>query len=115
MGQCLSTGQIQRIDDIVLRTDDGSDRFLGITVYPIDTGARETAQLLLFGADVTGRRIMERQLGEAQKLEAIGQLAAGVAHEINTPVQYVADNLRFLSDAYRDCTELFLARARRSL
>jgi signal transduction histidine kinase len=49
--------------------------------------------------DVTDRKRLERQLLQAQKLEAIGQLAAGIAHEINTPTQYVADNMRFASQA----------------
>jgi signal transduction histidine kinase len=42
----------------------------------------------------------QSQLVEANKLESIGQLAAGVAHEINTPVQYVADNAGFLKEAF---------------
>jgi PAS domain S-box-containing protein len=48
------------------------------------------------------RQMMEVQLRQAQKLEAIGQLAAGIAHEINTPVQYVGDNTRFLQDSFQN-------------
>jgi signal transduction histidine kinase len=44
---------------------------------------------------------MEAQLRQAQKLEAIGQLAAGIAHEINTPMQYIGDNIRFLEESFQ--------------
>lgn len=44
---------------------------------------------------------------QAQKLESIGQLAAGIAHEINTPIQYVGDNTRFLQDSFHDLIRLF--------
>ncbi|MGP8247167.1 MAG: ATP-binding protein [Bryobacteraceae bacterium] len=49
--------------------------------------------------DVTERRLQESQRAQAQKLESIGQLAAGVAHEINSPIQYVGDNLRFIQES----------------
>jgi PAS domain S-box-containing protein len=55
------------------------------------------------------RAAMEIQLRQGQKLEAIGQLAAGIAHEINTPIQYISDNIRFLQDAFNDLTKVMEA------
>lgn len=42
------------------------------------------------------------QLIQASKMESLGTLAGGIAHEINTPIQYIGDNLRFLSDGFSD-------------
>ena len=56
--------------------------------------------------DVTERNRLEIDLRHAQKLEAVGSLAAGIAHEINTPIQFVGDNIRFLLDAFADLTKL---------
>ena len=45
---------------------------------------------------------LEEQYRQAQSLESIGQLAAGIAHEINTPIQYVGDNVAFLKNVFAD-------------
>jgi C4-dicarboxylate-specific signal transduction histidine kinase len=51
-------------------------------------------------------RRMQAELQQAQKLEAVGRLASGIAHEINTPIQYIGDNTRFLEEAFGAICEL---------
>jgi len=69
--------------------------------------------------DITARREneaewekMEVQLRQSQKLESIGQLAAGIAHEINTPIQFIGDNMRFIKEAFDDIQRLYDTRRR---
>ena len=56
--------------------------------------------------DVTDQRRLENDLAQAQKLESVGRLAAGVAHEINTPVQFVSDSVSFVREAMDDLSEI---------
>lgn len=64
-----------------------------------------TGAVLTF-RDVTDKRQLQARLLQSRKLEAIGQLAAGIAHEINTPIQFIADNNRFLQDAFGDILDI---------
>ena len=52
---------------------------------------------------------LERELSQAQKFEALGTLASGVAHEINTPIQYISDNVRYLQDTFGELIGLLIS------
>lgn len=63
------------------------------------------------GAVLTFRNLTEQRLKEANrihsmKLESIGELAAGIAHEINTPIQFIGSNLSFLKEGFQDLHDL---------
>lgn len=75
----------------------------GIAIYSV---IGEVDHLDGFIIDRSKRKQLEHELAKAQKMEAVGQLAAGIAHEINTPIQFVGDNLHFLSDAFSEIGEL---------
>ncbi|MEX2494365.1 MAG: PAS domain S-box protein [Nitrospirales bacterium] len=101
--QCLDTQQIIHLDNLPYTHPSGKKGFLGITITPIrGEEAGKISEFLVVGADITEKKHLQGQLALAQKMEAIGQLAAGIAHEINTPTQFVGDNLRFLIESFRD-------------
>lgn len=101
--QAMQPGQMT---DVKYLRADGKERFLEITVSPYAGQDGSQSGFLLVGVDVTERKVLESQLGNAQKLESIGQLAAGIAHEINTPTQYVGDNIKFFQESFEDVTTL---------
>lgn len=75
-----------------------------ISVLSSEDGVFEGVVFL--ATDLTSRKELERQLLQSQKLESVGHLAAGIAHEINTPIQYVRDNTLFFRDEFSNLKSL---------
>jgi len=93
-------GSVQSFESEFYRRD-GSKFWLAMSARAI----RENGVVVRFDGmceDITERKLLREQLLQAQKLESVGQLAAGIAHEINTPTQYIGDNVRFLQDAFHN-------------
>jgi PAS domain S-box-containing protein len=112
------------------RRKDGSTFWVGIFLAPVRNTTGAITHYVAVGADITKRladaenqrRLQEQLVAEmrerermavelqlAQKLESVGRLAAGIAHEINTPVQYVSDSLHFIESATTDLSGLLEA------
>ena len=90
-----------------LRSKDGSWRWIhccGRTVASNEFG--EPQRVAGVHLDVTERKEAEIRLAAAQRLESVGKLAAGVAHEINTPIQFVNDSVYFIRDAVHELLQL---------
>ena len=103
---CKETESSVWTDSLKYKRIDGDKGLLNVTINPIkDDEDKQTGQLILMN-DITEHKNMEYQLVQAQKLESIGQLAAGIAHEINTPTQFISDNTLFTQNAFSKITTL---------
>ncbi len=94
--------------DAVFFTDEGK-RWLGMTIQSLSGQHTTSSEYLISATDTTTHRILEDQLRQVHKLNAIGQLAAGIAHEINSPAQFIGDNLSFIKDSWRKLAEVVQA------
>ena len=106
LARCRDGRTAVRIDDIAFQSPEGKEGYLGITVNPMLDEAGATRGFIIIGADITDRKALMNQLNQSQRLKSIGQLAAGIAHEINTPTQYVGDNIRFLKESFDDLSQV---------
>jgi len=78
------------------RRSDGAREEWEISAYPILGRQGEPSQTIILSRDVTERRMLEVSLSQSEKLAALGQLAAGLAHEINNPLTAIVANVQLL-------------------
>jgi PAS domain S-box-containing protein len=105
--KALFTGRLnEAFGEARLMHKDGSEVFTkwGAAIMRDDGG--EARHVIAVVEDLTDRNKLEVELRHAQKLESVGRLAAGIAHEINTPIQFVGDNITFLEGAVTDLLAL---------
>ncbi len=103
----LAFSQSEHGGEIQGLKSDGTPIPLEIVVSEFTHAYRTSFTAML--RDLTRRKQLETQLAHAQKMESVGQLAAGIAHEINTPIQYVGDNTRFLKSAFDGIEQILQA------
>ena len=76
----------------------GKDRVIVTSKIPLRDAAGNLTGFVGTGFDITDRKDAEARMASSDRLESIGRLAAGVAHEINTPIQYLNDSVTFIRD-----------------
>src|SRR4029079_18724089 len=98
-------GDNSEVTELRLRGADGSWRTCEVSAIQVDIGGALT--VVASGRDVTERKRMHAKLLVSDRMASLGTLAAGIAHEINNPLAYVAGNLEAIGETLH-------ARARRA-
>jgi PAS domain S-box-containing protein len=83
----------------------GMNRVILTSKVPLHDADGNLTGVVGTGFDITDRKAAEERMASSDRLESIGRLAAGVAHEINTPIQYLSDSVSFIRDGVRELLE----------
>jgi len=120
--QTIAQGKVWK-GEICNKKKDGTTYWVAATVVPFLDDTGKPHKFIAIRVDITAQKENEQQLIarnleiekahqeleasqnmmlHSEKLASVGQLAAGIAHEINTPIQFVGDNTRFLQESFND-------------
>ena len=129
IARCVLRGREVKVEFEYQRSD-GARAMIGMTLAPLIGDTGRVSHAIAFGRDITrslqerrkrrelqeqlyremqARERMTNELRLAQRLESVGRLASGIAHEINTPIQYIGDSVHFLKSAHADLRQIDVA------
>jgi len=83
--------------ELLHKKKNGDSYYDKLSIVPISNSKKEIVNFVVTHNDISEFKRLQSNLLQSQKMESVGQLSAGIAHEINTPVQYISDNLKFIS------------------
>lgn len=99
--QVAAVGAIENSHEAVFVIEGGNTLDVAFACAPLLEDGKPRGAIISF-RDIRELKEVQKEMLQASKLASVGQLAAGIAHEINTPAQYIGDNLRFLSKSHED-------------
>jgi len=95
----LASGKpLVNCEELVFDKLSGTNRVILTSKVPLHDANGNVTGIVGTGFDITERKAAEERMASSDRLESIGRLAAGVAHEINTPVQYLNDSVSFIRE-----------------
>lgn len=93
------------MEEVAFDRTRGMNRVILTSKVPLRDAQGNLTGIVGTGYDITERKAAEERLASLERHESIGRLAAGVAHEINTPIQYLKDSVSFVQDGVQELLE----------
>ena len=92
--------------ELEIERPDNKKKWISIKIYRTNIPEENISGFFIIGTDITEQKMSFDHLKEDNKFKAIGELSAGIAHEINSPLQYIHNNLTFINDVFSSCSDL---------
>lgn len=102
----IEDGSSHHVDGEVFWHKDGTSIHVDYIVCPSRDEQNEVTGAVIIFRNLTAQKLIEAKRINGMKLESIGELSAGIAHEINTPIQFIGNNISFLEESFRDVMEV---------